>query len=100
MALDHSCQVQRSPLSERGDDQYMTPPCATQALLRHVKLPQRLWEPACGDSTGIVDVLRKAGRTVIASDLVDYKRPDAFYRRDFLMELKAPDNCQGICTNP
>jgi len=24
--LDHSCQVQRHPLRERGDDAYMTPP--------------------------------------------------------------------------
>jgi len=30
--LDHSTQVQRHPLSERGDDAYMTPPCATAAL--------------------------------------------------------------------
>jgi hypothetical protein len=32
--LDHSCQVQRHPLAERGDDAYMTPAVATEALLR------------------------------------------------------------------
>jgi len=100
MALDHSCQVQRSPLSERGDDAYMTPPAATEALLRHVQLPRRLWEPACGDGTGILDPLRAAGHEVIGSDLVDYGRPDCFWRRDFLMERKAPDGCEAILTNP
>src|SRR5262249_20715118 len=67
----------------------MTPPCATEALLRHVQLPRRLWEPACGDGTGILDPLRAAGHEVIGSDLVDYGRPDCFWRRDFLMEPKA-----------
>ena len=98
--LDHSCQVQRHALSERGDDCYETPPVATEALLRHVKLPRRLWEPACGDGSGILDVLRAAGHEVIGSDLVDYGRPDCFWRRDFLFERKVPDGCQGICTNP
>src|SRR5262249_512939 len=78
----------------------MTPPCATEALLRHVKLPHRLWEPACGDGTGILDPLRAAGHQVIGSDLVDYGRPDCFWRRDFLLEHKLPDGCQGIITNP
>jgi len=99
MALDHSCQVQRSPLSERGDDLYETPAVAVEALLRHVELPQRLWEPACGNGR-IVDVLRAHGHEVIGSDLIDYGRPDFFSRRDFLMERKAPDGCEAIVTNP
>src|SRR5215467_7078837 len=78
----------------------MTPPCVTEALLRHVKLPYRLWEPACGDGTGILDPLCAAGHEVIGSDLVDYGRPDCFWRRDFLLERKAPDGCGGIVTNP
>jgi hypothetical protein len=103
--LDHSCQVQRHTLAERGDDAYMTSPVATLALLRHlllrgVRLPHRLWEPACGDGTGILDVLRAAGHEVIGSDLVDYGRPDCFWRRDFLFERKVPDGCEGIITNP
>jgi hypothetical protein len=100
MALDHSCMVQRSPLRERGDDAYMTPSVATAALLRRVELPQRLWECACGDGTGILDPLRAAGHDVIGSDLVDYGRPDCFWRRDFLLERKLPDGCEGIVTNP
>jgi hypothetical protein len=36
----------------------------------------------------------------LASDLVDYGDPTHFYRRDFLMELKAPDGCEGVVMNP
>ncbi len=99
--LDHSGQVQRHLLSSRGDDVYFTPPCATEALLRHIDLPRGLlWEPACGDGTGILDVLRAGGHNAIGTDLVDYGRPDCFWHRDFLMESKAPDGCVAIITNP
>jgi hypothetical protein len=100
VVLDHSCQVQRHPLAERGDDAYMSPACATVALLRHVKLPHRLWECACGDGTGILDPLRAAGHDVVGSDLVDYGRTDCLARVDFLLERKAPDGCQCIISNP
>jgi hypothetical protein len=105
MALDHSCQVQGSPLSERGDDLYETPPVAVEALLRKLQatgemLPRDLWEPACGKHGNIVDVLRRHGHRVIGSDLVDYGRPDFFARRDFLLEQKAPGGCGAIITNP
>jgi hypothetical protein len=72
--LDHSCQVQRHPLAERGDDLYETPPVAVEALLRVEKIPHRVWEPACGPGN-IVKVLRTAGHEVLASDLVDYGDP-------------------------
>jgi hypothetical protein len=98
--LDHSCQVQRHSLAERGDDAYMTPPCATEALLRHVTLHRRIWEPACGDGTGIIDVLRFHGHDVIGSDLVNYGRKDCVAGRDFLFERTAPDGCETIVTNP
>jgi hypothetical protein len=97
--LDHSCQVQRSALSERRDDLYETPPVAIEALLRHERLPHHLWDPCCGPGN-IVNVLRAAGHEVIASDLVDYGDPTHFYRRDFLMERKAPDGCEGVVMNP
>lgn len=98
-ALDHSAQSGRAPLSERKDDLYETPPEATLALLRVESLPRYLWEPAAGRGA-IVRILRAAGHEVIASDLVDYGEPTHFHRRDFLMEQKAPDNCQAIITNP
>jgi hypothetical protein len=89
----------RAPLAERGDDLYETPTEATLALLRAEKLPRYLWEPAAGRGA-IVEVLRTAGYTVLASDLVDYGCPTHFTRRDFLMELKAPERCEAIITNP
>ena len=97
--LDHSCQVQRHKLADRLDDCYETPPVAIEALLRVERLPHRLWDPCCGPGN-IVDVLRAHGHEVIGSDLVDYGRPDFFARRDFLMERKAPDGCEGITMNP
>ncbi len=36
---------------------------------------------------------------MIGSDLVDYGDPTHFYRRDFLMERKAPDGCEGVVMN-
>lgn len=97
--LDHSCQVQRAPLSDRGDDLYETPPVAVVALLRAQPLPALLWEPACGPGK-IVKVLREAGHTVVASDLVDYGCPESEARVDFLMERRAPAGVQAIVTNP
>ena len=99
MALDHSCQVQRHSLKERGDDLYETPDVATLALLRIENLPHRLWEPAAGRGR-MVNVLRGAGHEVLASDLLDYGVPTHFARRDFLMEWKLPDGCEAIVTNP
>jgi hypothetical protein len=95
--LDHSCQVQRHALSERKNDLYETPPAAVEALLRFESLPPRVWEPACGRGK-IVDVLRAAGHTVIASDLVNYGNPLHYYGRDFLMERRPSAEC--IVTNP
>ena len=99
MALDHSCQVQRHPHAERGHDCYDTLTVAVEALLRVEQLPHHLWEPAAGHGN-IVDVLRAHGHKVIGSDLVDYGRPDFFSNRDFLLERKLPNGCEGIITNP
>jgi hypothetical protein len=96
--LDHSCQVQRHPLSERGHDLYETPAVATEALLRAEKLPLHVWEPACGRGA-IVNVLRTAGYKVLASDLAFYD-PDHFSGWDFLLERQLPAQVEAIVTNP
>lgn len=97
--LDHSCQVQRHTLAERGHDLYETPAVATLALLRVERLPHWLWEPAAGRGA-MVRVLRAAGHHVLASDLEDYGDPTHFSGYDFLKEARAPNGCQGIVTNP
>jgi hypothetical protein len=98
MALDFSCQVQRSRHAERGLDLYSTPPEAIAALLRVEKLPRCIWEPAAGRGA-IVRVLRDHGHAVIASDVHDYGFPLHFCR-DFLAEIGMPAGCDCICTNP
>jgi hypothetical protein len=95
--LDHSCQVQRHPLSERGHDLYETPAVATEALLRVEQLPVGLWEPAAGRGA-ITNVLRAHGHTVFASDLVDYGIGDTI--QDFLTTTSAPAGAEAIVTNP
>jgi hypothetical protein len=100
--LDHSCQVQRHPLAERGHDLYSTPSVAVEALLRVESLPRRIWEPACGRGA-IVNVLRAHGHEVVASDLVNYGvpiTPPGYYGVDFLKESRAPEGTEAIVTNP
>lgn len=97
--LDHSCQVQRHSLAERGDDLYETPEVAVHALLRREKLPHHIWEPACGRGA-IVRPLREAGHTVWATDLVDYGLADSQHSIDFLMERQTRIDVEAIVTNP
>jgi hypothetical protein len=91
--------LQRHPFSDRGHDLYETPPGATRALLKVENLPLHIWDPGCGRGA-IVDELRAAGHVALGSDLVDYGRPDCFWRRDFLLETKMPAGCEAIVTNP
>jgi hypothetical protein len=89
----------KAPLADRKDDLYESPPEAVRALLKAEKLPEVIWEPACGPGA-IVRVLRDAGHKVYATDLVDYGCPDSESRRDFLFEHD-PGFCVGaIVTNP
>ena len=87
-------------LSERGNDLYESPAEAVHALLRAEDIPAAVWEPACGPGS-IVRVLRGAGRTVHATDLIEYDSPDQDQGgRDFLLETAAPAGTQAIVTNP
>jgi hypothetical protein len=97
--LDHSCQVQRAPLADRKDDLYETPDVAVETLLRVEKLPHHIWEPACGPGR-IVNLLRAAGHTVWATDLVDYGLANSESGVDFLMERQARVDVECILTNP
>jgi hypothetical protein len=93
----------RAPIAERGDDLYETPPEAVHALLKHERLPECIWEPACGPGS-IARVLRGAGHIVAATDLVNYDWPANFAAmsgRDFLMEREMPVlGRDAIVTNP
>jgi hypothetical protein len=99
--LDHSCQVQRHPLAERGADLYETPRVAVEALLRVLPLPGgEVWEPACGRGA-IANVLRAHGHRVVCTDLIDYGAdPTAVYGVDFLKTTELPAGVGCILTNP
>jgi hypothetical protein len=97
--LNHACGSGTHPHAQRGADMYETPPVAVEALLRAEKLPHVVWEPAAGRGA-IVNVLRAAGHSVIASDLIDYGVAAIQGGRDFLKETAAPAGCDTIITNP
>ena len=89
----------RAPLADRGNDLYETPPEAVHALLKVETLPPLLWEPACGRGA-IARILRDAGHSVWATDLVDYGYEDSESGIDFLMERQTRKDIQAIVTNP
>jgi hypothetical protein len=95
----HAANPGRHSLGERGHDLYETPPEAVRALLQVERLPQSIWEPACGPGA-IVGVLRKAGHTVVATDLVAYGCSCSTAGIDFLIEHRAPEGVECIATNP
>lgn len=84
--------------ADRGDDFYPTPTVAIEALIRIEgdDIPWVLWEPACGDGA-IVEPLRKTGRTVIATDLVDRGLGGGV---DYLQTPLPDKRIAGIITNP
>ena len=90
-----------APHSVRGNDLYETPDVAVQALLDVEPIPPLIWEPACGRGA-IARVLRDAGHSVYASDLVDYGDIGQPYESnvDFLKLVKAKGNWDAIVTNP
>ncbi len=89
----------RAPLADRGNDLYETPPEAVHALLKVETLPPLLWEPACGRGA-IARILRDAGHSVWATDLVDYGYENSESGIDFLMERQTRKDIQAIVTNP
>lgn len=81
---------QRAPKADRGHNLYETHPVATQALIRHERLPYSIWEASCGRGA-IVRELRAAGHHVLATDLIDYDSPDQDASNlDFLQQTELP----------
>lgn len=100
--MDAATQPGRAALSERKDDLYETPACATEALLAFEGFPRHVWEPACGRGA-ISSVLARYGKVVSSTDLVDYGYGVAGV--DFLMERRVPPvvpplHAAAIITNP
>ena len=77
------------------NDYYATEPLATELLLKLESFNNNIWECACGENH-IVNVLRREGYNVKASDLI--KRVDNIEQLDF---LKCNEKFNGdIITNP
>lgn len=77
------------------DDFYATPPECVDALLENVELPNKIWEPCCGDGA-ISKVLEGNGYDVISTDLNNYGFGEPF--TDFLKQNKKRADC--VVTNP
>lgn len=89
----------RHALKDGKDDCYETPLEAVNTLRRVARLPDLIWEPACGPGA-IVRPLRDAGHDVVATDLVDYGLENSASGVDFLMERAPPCGVRCIVTNP
>jgi hypothetical protein len=97
----------KAPMADRGADSYPSPPVAVQALMSVERLPKAIWEPACGDGSGMVLPMRASGRTVLASDVTDRGCPVSF-AHCFLSDIAIPGleggklslAPQAIVTNP
>jgi hypothetical protein len=81
------------PRSQRGFEQYPTPPCTTEALLRHERLPLHRLEPCEGEERAISRVLEAHGHVVTGYDLAR----DGI---DFLKVTQLPPNIGAAITNP
>jgi hypothetical protein len=93
-------EAERNAQAEGDLNAYDTHPVAVSALMAVEALPRRIWEPAAGTGN-IVNVLREAGRYVVASDILPLAT--GIDRVDFLKPppegFPLPD-VQAIVTNP
>lgn len=80
-------------------DFYSTPAWVTDVLLKHVRLPRKIWEPACG-SGKMSKVLAEAGHNVFASDIEPLESSGATV--NFLADrFTLPPICaSAVVTNP
>lgn len=89
--------VHYSGYGRQAIDFYATPGWVTEALLKHVRLREPVWEPCCG--TGAVsEVLSGHGYTVVSTDIGDhgYGTPGV----DIFACRAMPDGCRSLVTNP
>ncbi len=82
--------------ARKAFDLYPTPPEATVALMRFLKLPRgtRIWEPACGEGD-MMEAMRSCGMQVYGTDIsggFDFLSPETMQR--FLVGF------DWIITNP
>jgi hypothetical protein len=81
------------PRSKRGFEQYPTPPCTTEALLRKERLPKHVLKPCEGIERAISHVLEVHGHIVTGYDL-------ARDGTDFLKITQLQPDIGAAITNP
>ena len=86
-----------SGYEREGRDFYATPGWVTEALLRHVRLRGRVWEPCCGDGA-MSRVLQAQDHDVVSTDIAE--RGFGQGGIDFLACQTMPEGCRSIVTNP
>lgn len=93
-----------SDVEREINDFYATPPVATKELIKYLEnhypelKKQVIWEPACGKGH-IAEVIRKAGYTIVSTDLIDRGYGCCGEGYDFLSEDNTHTDC-NIITNP
>jgi hypothetical protein len=92
LAIHTTAGNHAGPRSQRGFEQYETPPCAVEALLGVEALPLHVLEPCAGDGA-ITRVLEAHGHRVTGYDLAR----DGI---DFLRVTRVPPLVEAIVTNP
>jgi hypothetical protein len=75
-AIHYSAGNHRAPKAKRGLEQFSTPPCAVEALIKVEPLAHGIWDPCTGENS-IVNVLRQHGHHAIGNDLAERKRRTA-----------------------
>lgn len=101
MALTGAWMAGGNPSREERvkDDFYATPGDCTEALLlAENRVPELIWEPACGDGA-ICKVLTRYKTNFVASDIIDRGFPDTHVASFFSFET-SPFGAQKIITNP
>lgn len=81
----------------QNEDYYATDKIAIDGLKSVWKIPQNIWECACGEGD-LSKRLEELGHTVYSTDLVD--RGYGIGNVDFLKTTELPDDCTCILTNP
>ncbi len=88
-----------SGFDRKAHEAYFTEPWVTRCLLDAVHLPMSVWESACGPGY-MAKEITASGRSVFASDLVDYGYGATGPRWDFLTCDYVPHGALAIVTNP
>ena len=85
-----------SPREREQHDYYATDPIAIDLLTTKIRLPDVVYEPACGEGH-LSERLKQYGCKVYSADLIDRGYGEV---KDFFDTTSLPEDCSCIITNP